>query len=48
MQLREVYPEKSVNGVKNCEEHGAGGAVIGDTTIRSLAFVDDIINTNSM
>ena len=30
-----------------CEEHGAGGAVIEDTTIRSLAFVDDIVNTNS-
>ena len=30
-----------------CEEHGAGDAVIGDTSIRSLAFVDDIINTNS-
>ena len=30
-----------------CEEHGASGAVIGDTTIRSLAFVEDIININS-
>ena len=30
-----------------CEERGDGGAVMGNMTIRSLAFVVDIINTNS-
>ena len=30
-----------------CEECGPGGAGIGKTTIRTLAFVDDIININS-
>ena len=30
-----------------CEECGPGGAVIGNTTIRTLAFVDNTININS-